>query len=262
MKENFDLLGISDQSTIAEIKKAYRIKAKEFHPDVNKLEDAAAKFIAITQAYDKLIDYKEGRTSFNYQTFYEESYEDERGKKAKEYARKRYEEINKQNEWLDKLSIHKIFWGKSISVLLILLCSILILDSKLDAISMRYEIKSVDPIRPNDYSYLIVTTNNRTLITKNHPIQVVTPNEDSIQFNETPIFHLLKSYELKYEDNYCIFIPYNISSNYSFFLYLIIILGMATLTFKFEKIEPKLWIKFLTIIFSLSYLFYLLNSQL
>jgi DnaJ-class molecular chaperone len=83
MKENFDLLGISDQSTIAEIKKAYRTKAKEFHPDVNKLEGNSAKFIAITQAYDKLIDYKEGRTSINYQAFYEDSYEVERGKKAR-----------------------------------------------------------------------------------------------------------------------------------------------------------------------------------
>lgn len=261
MKENFDLLGISEQSTLAEIKKAYRIKAKAFHPDINKSEEASAKFIAITQAYDKLIEFKEGRTSFNYQAFYEASYEAERNKKAREYARKRYEEISKQNEWLDKLSIHKILWGKTVTILLILFSSLLIMDSKLQDVSSYYVIQSVDPIRPYDYSSLIISTNSRVLIAKNHPFQFVTPIEDSIKFNVTPIFHLIKSYEIKYGKDYHVFIPKNISANYSVFLYLIIILGIAILSLKFEKLEPKLWLKFLTMIFSLCYLFYFLNCQ-
>lgn len=262
MKEYFDLLEISEQSTIAEIKKAYRKKAKAYHPDVNKSEEASEKFIAITHAYDQLIDFKEGRISNNYHTFQTDNYESERRKKAREYAQKRYEEISKHNEWLDKLSIHKIFWGKTASILLILFSSFVLLDENMKPVTSVHEIISVDPIKPDDYTSLILNTNKRTIITQNHPLEHITPFEDSIVFYETPFMRFLKSYKLKYEKDYYIFIPNNAATKYSSFLYLIIVLSFASLIVKFDKLEPKLWIKFLTIIFILSYLFYLANSQL
>jgi hypothetical protein len=261
MKEYFELLDISEQATIPEIKKAYRKKAKAYHPDVNKSEEASSRFIAITHAYDQLIDFKEGRISNNYHAFQTDNYESERRRKAREYAQKRYEEIDKQNEWFEKLSIHKIFWGKTVSVLLILFSSFVLLDDFMEPVSSVNQIISLDPIRPDDYSSLILTTDKRAVITQNHPFEYVTPFEDSIVFLETPFLNFLKSYKIKNEGNYYIFTPNNIAARYSLFLYLITILSLASLIVKFEKLEPKLWIKFLTIIFLLSYLFYLANSQ-
>eukprot|EP00535_Pseudo-nitzschia_heimii_P001095 CAMPEP_0197174142 /NCGR_PEP_ID=MMETSP1423-20130617/792_1 /TAXON_ID=476441 /ORGANISM="Pseudo-nitzschia heimii, Strain UNC1101" /LENGTH=368 /DNA_ID=CAMNT_0042623041 /DNA_START=141 /DNA_END=1247 /DNA_ORIENTATION=+ len=52
----YKLLGISRRANKKEIKKAYRQKSLEFHPDKNKSEGAADKFAQINRAYEALID--------------------------------------------------------------------------------------------------------------------------------------------------------------------------------------------------------------
>ena len=52
----YKLLGISRDATQKEIKKAYRQKSLEFHPDKNKEEGAAEKFAEIARAYEVLTD--------------------------------------------------------------------------------------------------------------------------------------------------------------------------------------------------------------
>ena len=52
----YDLLGISKSATPEEIKKAYRAKALEWHPDRNKAPEAESKFKEINQAYEILSD--------------------------------------------------------------------------------------------------------------------------------------------------------------------------------------------------------------
>lgn len=50
----YQLLGVNKKSTQEEIKKAYRKKALEWHPDKNKSPEAEAKFKQINQAYEIL----------------------------------------------------------------------------------------------------------------------------------------------------------------------------------------------------------------
>ena len=52
----YKLLGVSKDATVKEIKKAYRQKSLEFHPDKNKDEGAADTFAQIARAYEVLSD--------------------------------------------------------------------------------------------------------------------------------------------------------------------------------------------------------------
>ena len=56
MSEFYALLGVPREATEAEIKKAYRKLAMEYHPDRNPAPEAEARFKEITEAYEVLRD--------------------------------------------------------------------------------------------------------------------------------------------------------------------------------------------------------------
>lgn len=59
MANHYETLGVDQNATPDEIKKAYRRLARELHPDVNPSEDAAERFKSVTHAYDVLSDPQE-----------------------------------------------------------------------------------------------------------------------------------------------------------------------------------------------------------
>ena len=64
MKDYYALLGIKSDASNKEIKKNYRLLATKFHPDKNSQPDAAAKFTAITEAYD-ILSNRNSRTQYD-----------------------------------------------------------------------------------------------------------------------------------------------------------------------------------------------------
>lgn len=57
VKDYYDILGVPVNAGIDDIKRAYRRKAQQYHPDINHSPEAKDKFIYATEAYEFLISY-------------------------------------------------------------------------------------------------------------------------------------------------------------------------------------------------------------
>ncbi len=56
MKDHYAALGLTSSASLADIKKAFRQKAAQYHPDRNPDAEAPARFRAVQEAYDVLAD--------------------------------------------------------------------------------------------------------------------------------------------------------------------------------------------------------------
>ena len=56
MSDYYEILGVDKNATKEEIKSAFRKKARQYHPDVNKAPDAEEKFKELGRAYETLLD--------------------------------------------------------------------------------------------------------------------------------------------------------------------------------------------------------------
>ena len=96
INDYYEILGIQSNASIDDIKKAYRKKARLYHPDINPAPDAKDHFISITEAYEFLIaNYQKIKTD---DQLYQQAMDDWRKyrqdrsrKRASVYARSSYE---------------------------------------------------------------------------------------------------------------------------------------------------------------------------
>jgi DnaJ-class molecular chaperone len=63
LKDYYEILGLPVNSSVEEIKKAYRKKARLYHPDINPAPDAKDMFINVTEAYEFLISNQQNHLS-------------------------------------------------------------------------------------------------------------------------------------------------------------------------------------------------------
>ena len=61
IKNYYDILGVSQNASEDEIKRAFKDCAKKYHPDVSKLPNAHQKFVEIGEAYEVLSDERSRR---------------------------------------------------------------------------------------------------------------------------------------------------------------------------------------------------------
>jgi hypothetical protein len=125
--EYYSVLGLKQGASISEIKKAYRIKALQYHPDRNTSPDAAEMFVRVSEAYQYLIGHQGyyGRSinpdfEKNYAAWVE--YRRERAKQeAENYARASFEEFKKSSLYKSAHSIdgNMLFFGFGLSIFII-----------------------------------------------------------------------------------------------------------------------------------------------
>lgn len=141
IQKYYSILGVSPQASAAEIKRAYRSRAKLMHPDVSKSADAHEQFVLLNEAYEYLINVgTEGQNSTtNSSESYQRTQEDwqqqqrENAKeRAREYARMRYAEfiksdLYKEQKVYDTITAHL---GVLVSLLLFTAFPILMVNLK------------------------------------------------------------------------------------------------------------------------------------
>ena len=88
MKNYYSILGVTPDSTDAEIKTAYRRLARKFHPDVNP--SGAEMFKDILQAYETLSDPKKRIQYDTINGFFKTSKNSEKQHTSSEQSRSEY----------------------------------------------------------------------------------------------------------------------------------------------------------------------------
>lgn len=103
IEQYYQILGLANGSSLDDIKKAYRNKAKQFHPDRNNEPYAHDKFVLITEAYEYLISHQKPGFSFKPNTK-EEQKKHSRDQAAR-MAKMRYEEFLKSEYYKSTTAI-------------------------------------------------------------------------------------------------------------------------------------------------------------
>ncbi len=102
MKRYYEILGLNEGATKEEVKKAYRMMAMKYHPDVNPGEGAKKKFLEIIEAYEYLTGIRKmnrgvGMNPDDLQKFYD-LMKKAAEEKAKAQYRQRVKEFRKRQE--------------------------------------------------------------------------------------------------------------------------------------------------------------------
>ena len=76
IKECYEMLGITKKATDEQVKKAYREKSKQFHPNLHwDDKDATAKFAKVSEAYRLILENREKKhkSIFNFGTIFSDA---------------------------------------------------------------------------------------------------------------------------------------------------------------------------------------------
>ena len=120
----YKILGLKENATGEEIKRAYRRLAKKYHPDVNKSHDAQQKFVEIAEAYEILtnptvsIKTKTGKTTYYQQSSYynsaQKTYEEqlreqqEAERRKKKRDKRAYEKLVREIKYLKEVRLFNL----------------------------------------------------------------------------------------------------------------------------------------------------------
>lgn len=209
------LLGVYPDAPVETIRKAYRKKAFEFHPDRNSSTDAHEKFLLLTEAYEFLTDpnLRTNRPSSNkhsnhqtsdphhhkqeafkrgHRTYTREEFE-EKLRWAREVAKKKAKIHLIHFEEVKQTLLYKIFRFTSLLYILIgLTCTI---DFFLTTEEIRYVAEFDDPDSEYVYIYLHDDAGSTKLMSFDLPFWL--DRGDQIIVKRTLLLDQIKSYRVR-----------------------------------------------------------------
>ena len=121
----YQILGVTEKANIEDLKRAYRQRAKELHPDKNKGLDAHEQFVLLTEAFQYLLSLKTIKPSeYSEDLFTTRAAENREAvrEQARQYARMRFEEFKKtsyyRNSQAANTVLEHLYFFSSIIVLM------------------------------------------------------------------------------------------------------------------------------------------------
>ncbi len=241
------ILSLNNNATENDVKKRYKELAKIYHPDSNTSESSADKFIQITEAYLFLINNK--GSQYVYQNT-----DNEYKKQAYQYAQMRYEEFRKKEEELNNIPISKILYPSWLNVIFLILSIIFILDYYLP--KQWHECDNAYLLEPqnNEENFVIKACKSQILAERLslNDIYLLEQN-GKIFLKKSRILGVIFSYSINPQRR-----VYNVTTNrYVTYpiLWLSLVASAIVLFVPLKNVQQKLFAKFLSLVFILSFLF-------
>ncbi|CAN5392328.1 hypothetical protein BH11BAC2_BH11BAC2_13550 [soil metagenome] len=252
MQHYYEILGVPEGSDEITIKKAFRKKAMLLHPDRNSAADAEDQFIELNTAYDYLINAKHGIFS---SPFVHEELIDPAREKAKAYARMRYEEFIQRNKAFDRLSIHRLFWGRKTTCLLILISCFLLYDNFSKSIYRQISISKPVYIPRAKVDQNSVVLDQKDLDFYQRDLQQNPEDYERIVIlKTTPLLKFIKEYRMGNEGFRNSYTPAQSMIDYIPLAAVVLLLSILSLIYRFRDFEKKLAVKMISLIAIVSYL--------
>ncbi len=124
----FKILGLRSDATLDQLKKAYRKKARLYHPDLNSRLDAAEIFIAINEAYEYLDKYiRSNRGGQGSREDLLREWQDyrraEARKRAHKHAKSRYSDFTKSKTYKTSMILNRaqLYINLSVAIFVIIM---------------------------------------------------------------------------------------------------------------------------------------------
>ncbi len=122
----YRILGVEKNASIDQIKKAYRKKARLYHPDLNKQKNAEDMFVFATEAYQFLLNHHKTRLTEkeNYNEFLAEwiRYRQRMAReRAYAFSREKYENFKGSSLYKSSMVLDKTILLISVSISLIII---------------------------------------------------------------------------------------------------------------------------------------------
>jgi hypothetical protein len=246
MNQYLKVLELQPGVNEADIKRAYRRLAKKYHPDINTDPEAQQKFIAITEAYNFLMEvgaqpHREP-VSYDYNPMARE-YE-ERRRRAKEYARAKQQQAMRERQAI----LTKLYTYCNYFVSLVLILNLLLLiDFMLPQISHREQLLKISRSYQTDKPYsqnliyrhgIMHFERHEILIDSkvldDRLIEQLQSLSPQAEIRSSPLLDVVRSARIAYGNQYLLVEP--VYSVYEFFFFLIpAIVLFALLYYRWPK---------------------------
>lgn len=148
VSDYYRILGLREGSSLEEVKRAYRTKARLYHPDLNHNQNAPELFIRVTEAYEFILNHparkrvpEQGKS--DYIREWEEMRRQQARTRAAYYSRIRFEEFTRSKTY----KTTRLFDGTVIIYAMVI--SLMIIFFDIYSYTMKLELATTEEEKPS-----------------------------------------------------------------------------------------------------------------